>query len=92
VAQVIRAHPELEKIYIEGHTDNRGGAEFNRNLSRRRAESVRNYFINRGVAPERLEARGYGPDRPIAPNTTAQGRAANRRVEFLTTLRDGTRP
>jgi outer membrane protein OmpA-like peptidoglycan-associated protein len=89
VAKVILEHPELEKVWIEGHTDESGGLEHNRQLSQRRADAVRTYLINKGVAPERLEARGFGRDRPVASNTTEKGRAANRRVEFLTTPREG---
>ena len=59
-------------------------AEYNRDLSQRRAASVREYLIKKGVAPERLEARGFGEDRPIESNATNAGRATNRRVEFLT--------
>ncbi|MDY7228840.1 OmpA family protein [Hyalangium rubrum] len=89
VAKVIIEHPELEKVWIEGHTDETGTLDFNRDLSQRRADAVRTYLIRKGVAPARLEARGLGKDRPVASNTTEQGRAANRRVEFLTTPREG---
>jgi len=83
IADVIKGHPNIEKIRIEGHTDNRGGAEHNRKLSQARAESVKAYLVKQGVKPERLEAVGYGPDRPIDSNKTAKGRAKNRRVEFV---------
>jgi outer membrane protein OmpA-like peptidoglycan-associated protein len=89
VARVLLEHPELEKVWIEGHTDETGSNTYNVELSQRRAESVREYLIKKGVAPQRLEARGFGRSRPVAPNTTEQGRAANRRVEFLTTPREG---
>jgi outer membrane protein OmpA-like peptidoglycan-associated protein len=89
VARVILEHPELEKVWIEGHTDERGSEQFNEELSQRRAEAVREYLIKKGVAPQRLEARGMGRSMPVAPNTTEKGRAANRRVEFLTTPREG---
>jgi outer membrane protein OmpA-like peptidoglycan-associated protein len=89
VAKILIQHPELEKVWIEGHTDSQGKAEQNRKLSQRRAEAVRDYLIKKGVAPERLVAQGFGPDRPIAENKTAKGRATNRRVEFLTTPREG---
>jgi OmpA-OmpF porin, OOP family len=89
VAKVILEHPELEKVWIEGHTDERGSNLYNSELSQRRAESVRDYLIKKGVAPQRLEARGMGRTLPVAPNTTEKGRAANRRVEFLTTPREG---
>jgi outer membrane protein OmpA-like peptidoglycan-associated protein len=92
VAKVLKEHPELEKVWIEGHTDNLGKPDANLKLSQRRAEAVRDFLIKRGVAPQRLEAKGFGQERPIAPNTTAKGRAANRRVEFLTTPREGTQP
>jgi outer membrane protein OmpA-like peptidoglycan-associated protein len=90
VAKLLKEHPELEKVWIEGHTDNQGKPERNLKLSRDRAEAVRAYLIKKGVAPERLVAQGFGQERPIADNKTAKGRAANRRVEFLTTPREGT--
>ncbi|MDR1153088.1 MAG: OmpA family protein [Bacteroidales bacterium] len=70
------------KIEISGHTDNTGSAALNRKLSKNRALSVRNYLLSQGIAVERLEYEGYGFDRPIAPNDTEEGRAANRRVEI----------
>jgi outer membrane protein OmpA-like peptidoglycan-associated protein len=82
VAQVLREHPQLDKVIIEGHTDNHGNAETNRELSRVRAETVKDYLVKQGVKASRLEAKGYGPDHPIATNETEEGRAANRRVEF----------
>jgi outer membrane protein OmpA-like peptidoglycan-associated protein len=84
VAAVLKSRPTV-KIRIEGHTDSVGGAQANRSLSKRRANSVTNYLIKQGIEPERLEAVGYGPDRPIASNQTLAGRAANRRVEFVIT-------
>jgi outer membrane protein OmpA-like peptidoglycan-associated protein len=83
VARVLQEHPEIERIRIEGHTDSRGSAEYNRDLSQRRANAVRTYLADKGVAAERLEAVGVGEDRPIASNGSASGRAANRRVEFI---------
>ncbi len=66
---------------IEGHTDNTGGTNFNKLLSQRRADSVKNALISRlGIEASRLTAVGYGPDKPIADNTSAEGRAKNRRV------------
>ena len=82
VAKVIKAHPEMAGIVIEGHTDDTGNPQRNREVSQARAEAVRDYLIKKGVAPGRLQAKGHGPDRPIAPNATAPGRAKNRRVEF----------
>jgi outer membrane protein OmpA-like peptidoglycan-associated protein len=89
VAKVILEHPELEKVWIEGHTDEVGGEGLNVELSQRRAESVRDYLVKKGVAAQRLEAIGRGRTMPVASNTTEKGRAANRRVEFLTTPREG---
>jgi len=88
MSKVINEHPEIIKVVIEGHTDDRGPADFNRTLSQQRAEAVRDYMVKKGVAADRLEAKGFGPDRPVQPNTTAAGRTANRRVEFLTRYAD----
>jgi outer membrane protein OmpA-like peptidoglycan-associated protein len=82
VAQVLQSHPEIEKIRIEGHTDDRGNDAHNKDLSQRRADAVRDYFIERGVAAERLESLGFGEEKPVADNKTGKGRAQNRRVEF----------
>jgi outer membrane protein OmpA-like peptidoglycan-associated protein len=70
------------KIEIGGHTDNTGAAATNTRLSQARADAVMTYLASKGVAPERMVAKGYGPAQPIAPNTTADGRALNRRVEL----------
>ncbi|WP_224371523.1 OmpA family protein [Hyalangium versicolor] len=88
MAKVLVAHPEIQKITIEGHTDNSGPADLNRTLSQQRAEAVRDYLTKKGVPAERLDAKGFGPDRPVQPNTTAEGRTANRRVEFITRYAD----
>lgn len=82
IATLLRDHPELKKVRVEGHTDNRGTAAYNRDLSQRRARSVVRALVKRGIAEERLTAQGYGFDRPVADNKTALGRAKNRRVEF----------
>lgn len=81
VAAVLKSNPDIE-IVIEGHTDSRGGSTYNLKLSDARANSVRAALIERGIAPERMEAVGYGESKPIASNRTRQGRATNRRVEF----------
>jgi OOP family OmpA-OmpF porin len=85
VARVLKEHPEIERVVIEGHTDNVGNAQRNLALSQDRADSVRRYLIAQGVAPDRLEARGFGQDNPLHPNTSPEGREANRRVEFVIT-------
>lgn len=71
------------QITIEGHTDSRGSDKFNRDLSQRRADSVREYLISQGVEPERVKALGQGESEPIASNDSAEGRANNRRVEII---------
>lgn len=72
--------PETTHFEIGGHTDNTGPLALNRRLSQERAESVMAYIITKGIDPTRLTARGYGPDRPVADNATAEGRLSNRRV------------
>ncbi|MFP2924088.1 OmpA family protein [Pyxidicoccus sp. 3LG] len=84
IAELLKAQPDVS-VRIEGHTDNTGPEELNRSLSQERAEAVRSYLIRRGIAGSRLEARGYGPSRPIASNDTPEGRSENRRVEFIVT-------
>lgn len=70
-------------VSIEGYTDSKGSQSRNIDLSQRRAESVRSYLISRGLPSDRVVAKGMGPDRPIADNTSAEGRANNRRVEIV---------
>ncbi|GAC1582035.1 MAG: hypothetical protein NVS3B20_12760 [Polyangiales bacterium] len=84
VVQVLKDNPDLT-IEVGGHTDNKGAAEYNHRLSQARSESVRTYLIEHGIAPSRLTARGYGMEVPIDSNTTDDGRAKNRRVEFVRT-------
>jgi OOP family OmpA-OmpF porin len=83
VAAVLEAHPELARIEVQGHTDDRAGDEHNQVLSRRRAESICDWLVGRGIARSRLVARGYGRTRPLVDNATPAGRAMNRRVEFV---------
>jgi outer membrane protein OmpA-like peptidoglycan-associated protein len=75
-------------VEIEGHTDSEGTPERNQRLSNRRANAVRTYLERAGVDPERLIAIGYGQDRNIASNDTDEGRARNRRIEFVVKTRD----
>jgi outer membrane protein OmpA-like peptidoglycan-associated protein len=83
IALTLRKHREIERIEIGGHTDSTGPRDLNIRLSHARARSVRNYLLARGIPPGRLSARGYGPDRPLDDNETDDGRARNRRVEFI---------
>jgi outer membrane protein OmpA-like peptidoglycan-associated protein len=72
------------RIQIEGHTDALGAAQRNQILSEKRVQSIKQYLVQRfQIAPERLHAVGYGASRPIAPNTTPEGRSQNRRVEVV---------
>jgi outer membrane protein OmpA-like peptidoglycan-associated protein len=90
--KVLQDYPEVS-LEISGHTDNRGKADYNRDLSQRRADSVKTYFVQRGIASERLQAIGYGMTRPIASNKSQTGRATNRRTEFrLIGMGGGDRP
>lgn len=83
VADVLQKNPNLQQIEIQGHTDNTGGREHNQKLSDARAASVRDWLIKAGVSASRLSAKGYGQDRPIAPNVTEANRSKNRRVQFI---------
>jgi len=82
VAEVLRQHPEIARLAVDGHTDDRGAAKDNVALSQRRALAVVRWLIDHGIDARRLEARGFGPRRPLADNTSDAGRAKNRRVEF----------
>jgi outer membrane protein OmpA-like peptidoglycan-associated protein len=79
---LLEADPKLAFV-IEGHTDNQGGAAVNGPLSERRAQAVKAWLVGKGVAEGRLTAKGLGESRPLADNATAEGRANNRRVEFV---------
>jgi len=81
VVEVLKANKDV-KVEISGHTDAVGSASYNQRLSEARAQSVRQYLIEHGLDASRLVARGYGESKPIAPNTTREGRAQNRRIEF----------
>lgn len=70
-------------ITIEGHTDSQGARDYNMDLGQRRAESVKQQLVARGVSGDRIRAVGVGPDRPVADNKSAEGRANNRRVEII---------
>jgi outer membrane protein OmpA-like peptidoglycan-associated protein len=83
VARVINEHPEMPLVVVGGHTDDRGFPDANRRLSQSRAEAVRQYLIQKKVAPERMQSQGYGQDRPVDSNATSIGRENNRRVEFV---------
>lgn len=75
-------NPNIERVMVTGHTDSTGDADYNMELSRRRAQAVRSYFIRQGVPAGMVVARGRGENEPIADNTTREGRRRNRRVEL----------
>ncbi len=81
LAATLAAHPEIARVEVQGHTDDRGDRAVNVALSAARAEAVRAYVLAHGVAEPRVVAVGHGPDHPCADNATVEGRAANRRVE-----------
>jgi len=83
VVFALKASPFIKKVEIGGHTDDRGKADRNRELSGRRASSVMKYLVDKGIAADQLSAKGYGPDKPIASNKDKKGRERNRRVEFV---------
>ena len=90
VAAVLRAHPEIERVRVEGHSDATGSLAFNMRLSKRRAETVVRYLVGRGkVSRSRLVAEGYGPTQPLVENAKSKEELAlNRRVEFHIAKRD----
>ena len=81
VYDTLQAGPTI-KVWVDGHTDSKGSDKYNKKLSQKRVESVAKYLTNKGIAADRLEPRGFGEEVPIQDNKTAEGRAANRRVEF----------
>ncbi len=74
-------HKKSVKIEISGHTDNVGNKKTNKALSQKRAEAVRDYLVSKGIDAARIKAVGYGDAKPVAPNTTDEGRQKNRRIE-----------
>ena len=80
-AMALQNNPEIE-VEIRGYTDNTGSYQGNVRISQRRADTVRDYMLKHGIAPYRMTTKGYGPENPIAPNDTREGRAINRRIEF----------
>ncbi len=83
VGTVLKEHPELLRLEVQGHTDNTGGKEHNKTLSQKRADAVMAALVKRGVARDRLTAKGYGQEVPVAANITTDGRRKNRRVQFI---------
>jgi outer membrane protein OmpA-like peptidoglycan-associated protein len=82
IANVLKEHPEIKRVVVEGHTDSTGSMATNNRISAARAAAVVNALVERGVEKARMSAKGFGPSRPIASNDTPEGRDANRRVEI----------
>lgn len=83
VAQALTQQDPDANMVVEGHTDSQGGASYNQALSERRADTVREYLVSRGVAADRVSSQGFGSSRSVADNGSAEGRANNRRVEIV---------
>ena len=81
IAQIMVKYPQTS-ILVEGHTDSTGSESYNQQLSERRASSVKNLLVQRGVQEFRINILGYGESRPVATNATSEGRQMNRRVEI----------
>lgn len=76
----MKSNPDM-KVEIAGHTDDRASEEYNKDLSQRRAETVKQYLVENGIEPDRIKPKGYGESQPVASNDTEEGRQQNRRVE-----------
>jgi outer membrane protein OmpA-like peptidoglycan-associated protein len=83
VAQTLIEQEPNASLLVEGHTDSKGGESYNQDLSQRRAQTVRDYLVSRGIGADRVTAQGFGSSRSIADNASADGRANNRRVEIV---------
>ena len=83
IADVMNRNGDIKLVEVQGHTDNTGSRDHNQELSDRRANAVKDWLVSHGINAGRLEAKGYGQTRPIAPNVTARNRARNRRVQFV---------
>lgn len=82
--RILKAYPKM-MVLVEGHTDSKGTDEYNRELSIKRAKSIKTWLVTQGVASDRLETIGFGETRPVDTNETSDGRANNRRIEFRCT-------
>ena len=83
IADVLIKNPRIKRVEVQGHTDNTGTAERNKQLSEDRANAVVAWLTSHGVSSDRLVGRGYGQSKPIVPNVTAANRARHRRVQFI---------
>lgn len=83
VADILGQHIEIKKIQVQGHTDNKGSKDLNKQLSARRAAAVVTWLTKQGIDAKRLESKGFGQEQPIGTNDTEEGRQNNRRVQFI---------
>jgi outer membrane protein OmpA-like peptidoglycan-associated protein len=83
VAEALTQQDPDSTMVVEGHTDSQGGTSYNQDLSQRRAQTVRDYLVSRGIASDRVTSQGFGSSRSIADNKSPEGRANNRRVEIV---------
>jgi outer membrane protein OmpA-like peptidoglycan-associated protein len=83
LAELFKTKQEIRLAEVQGHTDNTGSAVYNQRLSQGRAQAVVDALVRLGVSADRLVAKGYGADKPIAPNNTDANRAKNRRVQVM---------
>ena len=90
IADVIKKNPQIKKLRIEGYASSEGDTQHNQTLSDHRSKAVQTYLVKLGVPAMELMSIGYGEDKPVADNTTAEGREANRRVEFTILEQDVT--
>ena len=91
IADVIKNNPQVKRISIEGHASAEGDPKRNKTLSEERAKAVMDFLVKtEGVDPSRLTSKGFGIERPIAPNDTEENREKNRRVDFMVTSQDVT--
>jgi len=81
--EMLKNYKESYKLSIEGHTDATGTPEYNLMLSEKRAQSVKTYLVSKNIAADKIEVKGVGITKPLAPNNTVEGRKKNRRVEIL---------
>lgn len=88
VAKILNENADIRLVEVQGHTDSKGNAFYNQSLSQRRADAVRQALVKRGVEAGRMRTKGYGAKKPIADNGTEEGRATNRRVQFVIIKRD----
>jgi outer membrane protein OmpA-like peptidoglycan-associated protein len=83
VAEALTQQDPDSKMVVEGHTDSQGAVAYNQDLSQRRAQTVRDYLVSRGIATDRVTSQGFGSSRSVADNNSPEGRANNRRVEIV---------